>query len=61
MADDPKYYKINPKKVFSIADVGRFIPGRTYWVTPGLYNTKLDDGSTVADNCASAMPTESAG
>ena len=47
------YYEIEPNTVFMT--LGEyFVPGKTYFISPDLYNSELPDGSKVSDKCKSA-------
>jgi hypothetical protein len=50
---DPLYYLVTVNTAFTVAQTD-FVPGKTYWVSPDIYNSTLDDGSTFASHCITA-------
>jgi hypothetical protein len=51
-------YEIVPSAVF-VALGEYFVPGRTYYVSPGTYESILVDGSKLSSKCKSAKPLTS--
>jgi hypothetical protein len=49
------YYEVTLNSAFVTANT-QFMPGRKYTVKADVYNSYLDDGSSFASHCDSAMP-----
>jgi len=53
---EPLYYKVTVKLPFTTANMV-FVPGKTYWVDPDIYNSTLTDGSKFSSNCETVTET----